>query len=199
MIRAERYCILMVIQLFLHRIFYSFHQNQKEIHSLTAFIHLAPKPTSPDVLKVSTNDASTAPRSLPDNEAVQNTDLLHTLNNEVASTSDSAGISSGVEPESSGLDPLGNLTVSASTTSVKLVWSAPDEVFDSFLVELTAPSAATQPRVTTVPGTVRKAEIEGLSPATRYDITLQGLVEGDRSLPLRVFATTGTWSKYFFL
>uniref|UniRef100_A0AAX7V1A3 Zmp:0000000846 n=1 Tax=Astatotilapia calliptera TaxID=8154 RepID=A0AAX7V1A3_ASTCA len=135
-------------------------------------------------------DASTLPQSVLDNEAVQNPDILDTLNNEVTSTSDSGGISSGAEPDSSGLDLLGDLTVSVTATSVKLAWSAPDEAFDSFLVELTAPSATTQPRVTTVPGNMRKAEIEGLSPATHYDITLQGLVEGERSLPLRVFATT---------
>ncbi|XP_030598758.1 tenascin-like [Archocentrus centrarchus] len=157
---------------------------------LEAVAVTAPKPTSPDVLMVSIKDASTVPQSVLDNEAVQNPDLLHSLNNEVTSTSDSGGISSGAEPENSGLDLFGNLTVSVTTTSVKLVWSAPDEVFDSFLVELTAPSATTQPRVTTVPGTMRKAEIEGLTPATRYDITLQGLVEGERSLPLRVYATT---------
>uniref|UniRef100_A0A3P9BCT3 Tenascin Ca n=1 Tax=Maylandia zebra TaxID=106582 RepID=A0A3P9BCT3_9CICH len=150
----------------------------------------APKPTSPDVLTLSIKDASTLPQSVPDNEAVQNPDILDTLNNEVTSTSDSGGISSGAEPDSSGLDLLGDLTVSVTATSVKLAWSAPDEAFDSFLVELTAPSATTQPRVTTVPGNMRKAEIEGLSPATHYDITLQGLVEGERSLPLRVFATT---------
>uniref|UniRef100_A0A669AW94 Tenascin C n=1 Tax=Oreochromis niloticus TaxID=8128 RepID=A0A669AW94_ORENI len=150
----------------------------------------APKPTSPDVLTLSIKDASTLPQSVPDNEAVQNPDILDTLNNEVTSTTDSGGITSGAEPESSVLDLLGDLTVSVTATSVKLAWSAPDEAFDSFLVELTAPSATTQPRVTTVPGNMRKAEIEGLSPATRYDITLQGLVEGERSLPLRVFATT---------
>uniref|UniRef100_A0AAX7VKM0 Zmp:0000000846 n=1 Tax=Astatotilapia calliptera TaxID=8154 RepID=A0AAX7VKM0_ASTCA len=135
-------------------------------------------------------DASTLPQSVLDNEAVQNPDILDTLNNEVTSTSDSGGISSGAEPDSSGLDLLGDLTVSVTATSVKLAWSAPDEAFDSFLVELTAPSATTQPRVTTVPGNMRKAEIEGLSPATHYDITLQGLVEGERSLPLRVFMLT---------
>uniref|UniRef100_A0A669CAA2 Tenascin C n=1 Tax=Oreochromis niloticus TaxID=8128 RepID=A0A669CAA2_ORENI len=157
---------------------------------LEAVAITAPKPTSPDVLTLSIKDASTLPQSVPDNEAVQNPDILDTLNNEVTSTTDSGGITSGAEPESSVLDLLGDLTVSVTATSVKLAWSAPDEAFDSFLVELTAPSATTQPRVTTVPGNMRKAEIEGLSPATRYDITLQGLVEGERSLPLRVFATT---------
>uniref|UniRef100_A0A8C4GHI1 Tenascin n=1 Tax=Dicentrarchus labrax TaxID=13489 RepID=A0A8C4GHI1_DICLA len=89
-----------------------------------------------------------------------------------------------------GLDVLGDLTVNVTSTNISLAWSAPDEVFDSFLVEVSAPSGATQAHVTTLPGSVRKAEIEGLSPSTQYEITLRGLVEGKRSLPLKVFATT---------
>uniref|UniRef100_A0A667XQA7 Tenascin Ca n=1 Tax=Myripristis murdjan TaxID=586833 RepID=A0A667XQA7_9TELE len=91
----------------------------------------------------------------------------------------------------SSLDVFGELRVTNVTSaSMRLAWSAPDEAFDSFLVELNAVSGKTQAHVTTVPGSVRKAEIEGLSPSTRYHITLHGLVEGERSLPLKVFATT---------
>uniref|UniRef100_A0A3P8RWJ2 Fibronectin type-III domain-containing protein n=1 Tax=Amphiprion percula TaxID=161767 RepID=A0A3P8RWJ2_AMPPE len=60
-------------------------------------------------------------------------------------------------------------------THVILAWSAPEEAFDSFLVELSAASAAMQPHVTTLPGGARRAEIQGLSSSTHYDITLQGL------------------------
>uniref|UniRef100_A0AAQ5ZYU4 Zmp:0000000846 n=1 Tax=Amphiprion ocellaris TaxID=80972 RepID=A0AAQ5ZYU4_AMPOC len=91
---------------------------------------------------------------------------------------------------SSGMDILSDLTVNVTATSVILAWSAPEEAFDSFLVELSAASAAMQPHVTTLPGGARRAEIQGLSPSTHYDITLQGLVEGKPSLPLKVFATT---------
>lgn len=94
---------------------------------------------------------------------------------------------------------LGNLTVSVTSTNVSLAWSTPGEAFDSFVVEVRAASGGTQVHVSTVPGHVREAEIEGLSPSTQYEITLQGLVEGKKSLPLKVLATTGTWSKYFFL
>ncbi|XP_022595584.1 tenascin-like isoform X1 [Seriola dumerili] len=130
----------------------------------------APKPTSPDVLTLSIKDAPTSPHSAAlDNETVQ------TLR----------------PPESSNLDALRSLRVTnVSSTRVSLAWSAPDEAFDSFVVEVSSPSGVTQARVTALPGSVRKAEIEGLSPSTDYDITLQGLVEGKRSLPLKVFATT---------
>lgn len=161
---------------------------------------VAPKPTSPDVLTLSIKDAPTTPQSASDIGAVQTPDPLRPLSTEPPSSSDTAVMSSGAEPESSTLDVLGDLTVTNVTaSSIGLVWSAPDEAFDSFLVELSAPSGVIQANVTTLPGSVRKAEIEGLSPSTRYDIILQGLVEGKRSLPLRSFATTGTWSKYFFL
>ncbi|XP_051269533.1 tenascin isoform X2 [Dicentrarchus labrax] len=150
----------------------------------------APKPTSPDVRTLSIKDAPTTPQSALDIEAVQNPDPLRPLNTEAPSTPDTGLMSSGAEPESSGLDVLGDLTVNVTSTNISLAWSAPDEVFDSFLVEVSAPSGATQAHVTTLPGSVRKAEIEGLSPSTQYEITLRGLVEGKRSLPLKVFATT---------
>lgn len=159
---------------------------------------VAPKSTSPDILTLSIKDAPATPQSTLDIEAGQNPDLLRPRNTEAPFTSDAGVMSSGSEPESSKL-VLGNLTVSVTSTNVSLAWSAPDEAFDSFLLEVRAPSGETQVHVTTLPGHVRKAEIEGLSPSTQYDITLHGLVEGKRSLPLKAFATTGTWSKYFFL
>ncbi len=160
---------------------------------------VAPKPTSPDVLTLSIKDAPTTPQSALDVEAVQNPDPLRPLNTEPPSTSDTGVMSSGAEPESSSLDVLGDLTVNVTSTSVSLAWSAPDEAFDSFLVELGAPSGVAQAHVTTLPGSARKAEIEGLSPSTHYEITVQGLVEEGRSLPLRGFATTGTWKQIFLL
>ncbi|XP_071322841.1 tenascin isoform X2 [Trachinotus anak] len=151
----------------------------------------APKPTSPDVLTLSIKEAPTSPESAPDNQTIQNPDPLHPVNTEAPPASDTGVMSSGAEPESSNLDVLTNLRVTnVTSTRVSLAWSAPDEAFDSFLVELSSPSGVTQANVTTLPGSLRKAEIEGLTPSTDYDITLQGLVEGKRSLPLKVFAIT---------
>ncbi|KAM7368699.1 hypothetical protein PAMP_013011 [Pampus punctatissimus] len=158
---------------------------------LEAVAVTAPKPTSADVFMLSIKDAPTTQQSALDVGAVQTPDPLHPLSTEAPSSSDTDVMSSRDEPESSTLDVLGDLIVTNVTaSSVSLVWSAPDEVFDSFLVELSAQSVATQAHVTSLPGSVRKAEIEGLSPSTRYDIMIQGLVEGKRSLPLRGFATT---------
>nr|XP_019937839.1 PREDICTED: tenascin-like isoform X1 [Paralichthys olivaceus] len=156
---------------------------------LEAVAVTAPEPTSPGVLTLSIKDATTTTQSALDNDTIQTTDLLHPVNTEPPSISDTVVMSSGAE--SSNMDVLGDLKVTnATSTSVSLAWSAPNEAFDSFMVELSSPSGVTQAHVTTLPGNVRKAEIEGLTPSTHYDVTLQGLVDGNRSLPLKVFATT---------
>ncbi|XP_061589915.1 tenascin-like isoform X5 [Cololabis saira] len=160
-------------------------KNSQQSALLEAVAVTAPKPTSPDVLALSVKEAQTTAASALENEIP---DLPHLLNTEAPP--DSGGMSSGTEPESSGMDLLGDLAVSIAANRVSLTWSAPDEAFDSFLVELSAPSVGAQPRETVLPGNVREAKIGGLSPSTQYGITLQGLVEGKRSLPLRVFATT---------
>lgn len=89
---------------------------------------------------------------------------------------------------------LGNLAVTSA--NISLTWSAPDLEFESFVMEVRAPSGETHGHMT-LPGNARKADIAGLSPSTHYNITIQGLVEGRRSVPLSVFATTGTWRRRF--
>uniref|UniRef100_A0A673B3R4 Zmp:0000000846 n=1 Tax=Sphaeramia orbicularis TaxID=375764 RepID=A0A673B3R4_9TELE len=87
------------------------------------------------------------------------------------------GITSSQRSANSNLETLGELTVAnVSSTSVSLAWQTPDEAFESFVVELSASSGPTQVHVTTLPGNVRKAEIDGLSPSVQYNITLQGHV-----------------------
>lgn len=149
------------------------------------------------MLALSIKDAPAATESVPDTEAPESSGPPGPVNAEAPSTSDGGAMSSGIEPGDSDAERPGNLTVNVAATSVRLAWSAPDEAFDSFLVELSASSAAARPHSSTLPGNTRTAEIEGLSPSTVYNITIRGLLEGKRSLPLTVFATTGTWSKVF--
>ncbi|XP_038148429.1 tenascin isoform X4 [Cyprinodon tularosa] len=156
--------------------------------SQASSIHEAVAGTAPpDVLALSIKEAPTTAISAQEEE-----NHKHGYDISSEAPSDNEEMISGAEPESSGMELLSNLTpVNVTATSMSLVWSAPDEAFDSFLVELVAPSAtAAQPRVTTIPGSLRKARIEGLLPSTLYEITLQGLIEGTPSLPLRVFTTT---------
>lgn len=153
--------------MFLHRLFF-FHSYL----NLPLFT-VAPKPTSSDVLMLNIKDSPTTQQSTWDNKVVQNPD---------PATSTTEEMTSGVV-----LSDLRVIDVTSS--SVSLAWSATDKAFDSFLVEL---SASSQANVTTLPGNVRKAKIEALSPSTHYDITLKGLAQGKHSLPLKGFATTGT-------
>ncbi|KAM4532401.1 tenascin-like [Fundulus diaphanus] len=140
----------------------------------------------PDVLALSIKEAPTTPQSAEDEE---NREGVYSVDSDA--NSDNEAMISGVGSESSGMELLSNLSANATATSVRLMWSAPDEAFDSFLVELVALSAeAAQPQVTTLPGSFRKAKIEGLLPSTLYEITLQGLMEGKRSFPLTVVTTT---------
>ncbi|XP_047228735.1 tenascin isoform X5 [Girardinichthys multiradiatus] len=139
----------------------------------------------PDILALSIKEAPTT-QSAEEEEYIERVD---NVNNEAPSDNDV--MISGTEPESSGMELLTDLAVNVTATSMSLTWSAPDEVFGSFLVELVAPlAAAAQLQVITLPGSFRKAKIEDLLPSTLYEITLLGLMEGNRSLPLRVFTTT---------
>ncbi|XP_055369202.1 tenascin isoform X2 [Betta splendens] len=150
-------------------------RGHKRSDPVTLTASTAPKPTSSDVLTLSIKDAPTTLQSTLDNRVIENPDYLRAL-----STSATEEMTSG--------NLLGDLKViDVTSSSVSLAWSASDKAFDSFLVEL---SASSQANVTRLPGNVRKAKIEALSPSTHYDITLQGLVQGKRSLPLKVFATT---------
>ncbi|XP_032424932.1 tenascin isoform X2 [Xiphophorus hellerii] len=140
----------------------------------------------PDVLALSIKEASTAPEPAEEEESLKRVDKVH---NESPSENDA--VVSGAEIESSGMELISGLAVNVTATSVSLAWSAPDDAYDGFLVEMVAVSAAAaQPQANELPGSFRKAEIEGLLPSTMYEITLQGLMEGRRSVPLRVFTAT---------
>lgn len=138
---------------------------------------------------MSVEDASATPQSHPEE------DLL--LRPPSTDAPDAAVTSSGSQSESPELK-LSNLTFSVSSASIRLAWSAPEGAFDDFWVQVTAPEVATPVFTAALPGHVREAEIEGLSPSSQYDITLHGQVDGKRSLPLNVLATTGTWSSCLF-
>ncbi|KAG7215347.1 hypothetical protein INR49_022584 [Caranx melampygus] len=104
---------------------------------LDAVAVTAPEPTSADVLTLSIKDATTSsPLSALDNQTVQ---TLRPLNTEAPPT---PGVEPEPEPEP---EPESSDRVAPRGTSrVSLAWSAPDGAFDSFVVELSSPSGATQ-------------------------------------------------------
>lgn len=170
--------------------------SHSQIHNLTCLLFLvAPAPTSPHVLTLKMKAATTTTQSALDNDTVLTADPLRSVNTEAPPTSESVVMSSQTDSEKPELDLLANLTVAnVTSTSINLAWSAPDEVFESFVVELGSPS---EERVTTLAGNVKNAEIVGLSPSTYYNVTVHGLVEGKRSLPLKVYAATGIYNISF--
>lgn len=141
------------------------------------FFTIAPQSTSADLPSVSAEDASTTPQS----------HLVEDLGPLSTDAPDAAVMSS----ESPQLQ-LSNLTFTVFSTNIRLAWSAPEGAFEDFWVQLKAPHVATAVHTATLPGHVRDTEIQGLLPLTQYEITAQGLVDGKRSLPLSVLATTGT-------
>ncbi|XP_062339980.1 tenascin-like isoform X2 [Osmerus eperlanus] len=149
----------------------------------------APKSTSPDVIALSVKDVSTL-QSAPDIRAGAISPRL------IAPTTPSRIPPSGSftsEPEGSSMDTpgLGELQVTGVTPNgLSLDWAAPEHTFDSFVVELNALSGEAQAHGVTVPGGMRKVHVQGLSPKTHYEVTLYGMVEGQRSLPLTAFANT---------
>ncbi|XP_016518253.1 tenascin isoform X5 [Poecilia formosa] len=155
-------------------------------HRRSKPVSLTASTAPPDVLALSIKEAPTAPEPAKEEENLERVDKVHS-----ESPSENDAMVSGAEIESSGMELISGLAVNVTATRVSLTWSAPDDAFDSFLVEMVAVSAAaTQPQANELPGSFRKAEIEGLLPSTMYEITLQGLMEGRRSVPLRVFTAT---------
>ncbi|XP_008421676.1 tenascin isoform X2 [Poecilia reticulata] len=155
-------------------------------HRRSKPVSLTASTAPPDVLALSIKEAPAAPEPAKEEENLERVDKVHS-----ESPSENDAMVSGAEIESSGMELISGLAVSVTATSVSLTWSAHDDAFDSFLVEMVAVSAeAAQPQANELPGSFRKAEIEGLLPSTMYEITLQGLMEGRRSVPLRVFTAT---------
>uniref|UniRef100_A0A673JVC0 Tenascin-like n=1 Tax=Sinocyclocheilus rhinocerous TaxID=307959 RepID=A0A673JVC0_9TELE len=89
--------------------------------------------------------------------------------------------------------PPGDLNVTdVSRNSLRLSWSAPDGVFDSFIVELNSTSNKSKDSVIEVSGEARQVHVDGLNPDTLYEITLCGMKEGEKSQPVNVHIKTET-------
>lgn len=87
----------------------------------------------------------------------------------------------------------GDLTVTnVSRNTLKLSWSAPKGMFDSFTIELNSSSKEMKSKMIEVLGETREVDIDGLSPGMRYDITLYGMTKGEKSQPINVHVKTGT-------
>ncbi|XP_045878917.1 tenascin isoform X5 [Meles meles] len=86
---------------------------------------------------------------------------------------------------------LGNLTVTkVGWHGLSLDWTAPDGIYEQFIIEIQKADRAEEAHSLTVPGSLRSVEIPGLRAGTPYTITLRGEVRGRSTPPLVVEAVT---------
>ncbi|XP_034871860.1 tenascin isoform X2 [Mirounga leonina] len=86
---------------------------------------------------------------------------------------------------------LGNLTVTAvHWDGLSLDWTAPDGIYEQFIIEIQEADQAKEAHSLTVPGSLRSVDIPGLRAGTPYTATLHGQVRGRSTRPLVVEAVT---------
>ncbi|XP_064435985.1 tenascin isoform X11 [Mirounga angustirostris] len=90
---------------------------------------------------------------------------------------------------------LGNLTVTAvHWDGLSLDWTAPDGIYEQFIIEIQEADQAKEAHSLTVPGSLRSVDIPGLRAGTPYTATLHGQVRGRSTRPLVVEAVTAMGS-----
>nr|XP_048678720.1 tenascin isoform X2 [Caretta caretta] len=97
----------------------------------------------------------------------------------------SVNTTTAAEPE------VGELTVSSITPeSFNLSWTATDEAFKTFTIEIIDSSRLQEPMEYNISGNLRTAHISGLSPKTDFIVYLSGSTRGFRTKAISVAATT---------
>nr|XP_048678723.1 tenascin isoform X5 [Caretta caretta] len=93
--------------------------------------------------------------------------------------------------ESTAEPEVGELTVSSITPeSFNLSWTATDEAFKTFTIEIIDSSRLQEPMEYNISGNLRTAHISGLSPKTDFIVYLSGSTRGFRTKAISVAATT---------
>ncbi|XP_053551450.1 tenascin [Bombina bombina] len=75
-------------------------------------------------------------------------------------------------------------------TGFDLSWTATDDAFDGFIIEVIDTERLLEPRTFNVPSNLRKTSVSGLLPNTDYIINLYGIIHGLRTQSISTFATT---------
>lgn len=88
---------------------------------------------------------------------------------------------------------LGEVTVSeVGWEALKLNWTAPEGVYEQFLIQVQEPGTEEAAQNLTVPGGLRSVDLPGLKAATPYSITIRGVTRDFSTAPLSVEVLTGT-------
>ncbi|XP_070315315.1 tenascin isoform X4 [Odocoileus virginianus] len=86
---------------------------------------------------------------------------------------------------------LGEVTVSeVGWEALRLNWTAPEGVYEQFLIQVQEPGTEEAARNLTVPGGLRSVDLPGLKAATPYSITIRGVTRDFSTAPLSVEVLT---------
>ncbi|XP_025858612.2 tenascin isoform X5 [Vulpes vulpes] len=87
---------------------------------------------------------------------------------------------------------LENLTVTeAGWDGLRLNWTAADQAYEHFVIQVQEADTMEAPQNLTVPGSLRVLEVPGLKAATPYRVTIYGVIRGYRTPVLSAEASTG--------
>ncbi|XP_064026907.1 tenascin isoform X1 [Pogoniulus pusillus] len=87
---------------------------------------------------------------------------------------------------------LGNLSVSETGwDGFQLTWTAANGAYENFIIQVQEAENPEETWNITVPGGLRSVNVTGLKANTPYNITLHGVIQGYRTIPLSVATMTG--------
>ncbi|XP_053420605.1 tenascin isoform X7 [Nycticebus coucang] len=87
---------------------------------------------------------------------------------------------------------LENLTVTkVGWDGLKLNWTAPDQAYEHFVIQVQEANTLEVSQNLTVPGSLWAVEIPGLKAATPYRVSIYGVIRGSRTSVLSAEASTG--------
>lgn len=75
---------------------------------------------------------------------------------------------------------------------LKLNWTAADQAYEHFVIQVQEANKVEEAQNLTVPGSLRAVDIPGLKAATPYRVTIYGVIRGYRTPVLSAEASTGT-------
>uniref|UniRef100_A0A2K6F421 Tenascin n=1 Tax=Propithecus coquereli TaxID=379532 RepID=A0A2K6F421_PROCO len=96
-----------------------------------------------------------------------------------------------VEVSTEELPELGDLAVTEfGWDGLKLNWTAPDQAYEHFVIQVQEANTLEATQNLTVPGSLRAVDIPGLKAATPYRISIYGVIWGSRTPVLSAEAST---------
>uniref|UniRef100_A0A8C3WXC8 Tenascin n=1 Tax=Catagonus wagneri TaxID=51154 RepID=A0A8C3WXC8_9CETA len=96
-----------------------------------------------------------------------------------------------VEVITAELPQLGDLVVTeAGWDGLKLNWTADDQAYEHFVIQVQEANRVEAAQNLTVPGSLRAVDVPGLKAATPYRVTIYGVIQGSRTPVLSAEAST---------